>query len=58
MVGGLEGALLDRIELDTLDLNLENWRQLADCTKLFRHRITYANFLDVKSTVNGSIDIS
>lgn len=58
VVGGLERAFLHRIELNPLHLDLKHGRQPAYGTKLLRHRVANIHLLDIKSAVDGCIDVT
>lgn len=57
MVSRLERALLHRIKLNPLNLNLQNRREPSDRPILLGFGVLDADFLSIESPINGSIDI-
>lgn len=57
VVSRLKRGLLDLIKLNTLDLYLENWGQLADGAVLFHLGTVDLYLLYIKGTVNCRIDV-
>lgn len=58
MVSGFKRALRRGVKLDTLNLDLKHWRELADSTILLSHRVLHIHLLYVKGTVNGCINVA
>lgn len=57
MVCRLERALLHRVKLNPLNLDLQNRGQPSDRSELFGFGILDTDFLSIKGTVDGSVDI-
>ena len=53
-----EGALLDRVKLHPLHLDLQNGRDFSDRAELFGFGVLNTDLLNIKSSIDGGIDIS
>lgn len=58
MVRRLERALLNRVKLDPLHLDLEDWRNAGNGAELISLRAFNTDLLFIKSAIEGSVNVA